>query len=154
MPKSIVVDPAKVRQRSTIKINDIPVNAYQGDFATEKKKYGDDGLKTIYRDMAFIREFETMLDEIKRMGSYQGIEYNHKGTGPPLYRTGSGGGRPVLQPRRRRSDLRLPPEPRRDPRQMFLRRSQAFRRASDGDYEELYGVAPPSRLPKRDIRDR
>ena len=79
MPKSILVDPAKVRKPGKITFTDIPVNAYTGDFAKEKKKYGEEGLKTIYRDMAFIREFETMLDEIKRMGTYQGIEYDHKG---------------------------------------------------------------------------
>ena len=33
----------------------------------------------IYRDMVFIREFETMLDRIKKEGVYQGIEYHHKG---------------------------------------------------------------------------
>ncbi|WP_319562040.1 thiamine pyrophosphate-dependent enzyme [Marispirochaeta sp.] len=79
MPKSILVDPAKVRKPGKIKIKDIPVNAYEGNFEKEKKKYGVDGLKTIYRDMSYIREFETMLDQIKKMGSYQGIEYNHKG---------------------------------------------------------------------------
>lgn len=79
MPKSLVVDPKAVRKSSAIKIKDIPVNAYKADFAKEKKTHGEDGLKTIYRDMAFIREFETMLDEIKRMGAYEGIEYNHKG---------------------------------------------------------------------------
>jgi 2-oxoisovalerate dehydrogenase E1 component len=33
----------------------------------------------IYRDMVVIREFETMLDRIKKEGVYQGIEYQHKG---------------------------------------------------------------------------
>ena len=79
MPKTIVVDPKRVRKSSTIKFKDIPVNAYVSDYAREKKTHGEEGLKTIYRDMAFIREFETMLDEIKRMGSYEGIEYDHKG---------------------------------------------------------------------------
>ncbi len=79
MPKSITVDPKVVRKPSKLKIKDIPVNAYVSDFEKEKKKYGVDGLKTIYRDMFFIREFETMLDEFKKMGSYAGIEYNHKG---------------------------------------------------------------------------
>ncbi|MDC7125990.1 MAG: thiamine pyrophosphate-dependent enzyme [Spirochaetales bacterium] len=79
MPKSMLVDPEAVRKPSTLKFNDIKINAYKSDFAKEKKKYGIDGLKNIYRDMCFIREFETMLDEIKKMGSYEGIEYNHKG---------------------------------------------------------------------------
>jgi 2-oxoisovalerate dehydrogenase E1 component len=33
----------------------------------------------MYRDMVYIREFETMLDRIKKEGSYQGIEYDHRG---------------------------------------------------------------------------
>ena len=37
------------------------------------------GLIRIFRDMVLIREFETMLDRIKKEGSYQGIEYQHKG---------------------------------------------------------------------------
>ena len=33
----------------------------------------------MYRDMVYIREFESMLDRIKKEGVYQGIEYNHRG---------------------------------------------------------------------------
>ena len=33
----------------------------------------------IYRDMAIIREFETMLNAIKTTGEYNGIQYNHPG---------------------------------------------------------------------------
>jgi 2-oxoisovalerate dehydrogenase E1 component len=36
-------------------------------------------LVRIFRDMVVIREFETMLDRIKKEGVYQGIEYQHKG---------------------------------------------------------------------------
>jgi len=79
MPKSILVDPKDVRKKDTIKIKDIPVNQYKPDFEKEKKKYGEDGLKRIYWDMLLIREFETMLNEIKQRGNYQGIEYNHRG---------------------------------------------------------------------------
>ncbi len=31
----------------------------------------------IFRDMAFLREFETMVHEIKTMGSYNGIEHTY-----------------------------------------------------------------------------
>jgi 2-oxoisovalerate dehydrogenase E1 component len=79
MPKSLVVDPKDVRKSTKIKIKDIPVNQYTPDFEKEKKKYGVDGLKNIYYQMLLIREFETMLDSIKKQGNYQGIEYNHRG---------------------------------------------------------------------------
>ncbi|MEZ4605562.1 MAG: thiamine pyrophosphate-dependent enzyme [Deinococcales bacterium] len=36
-------------------------------------------LKRMYRDMLYIREFESMLDRFKREGSYEGITYNHRG---------------------------------------------------------------------------
>ncbi len=79
MPKSLVVDPKDVRKSTKLKIKDIPVNQYQPDFEKEKKKYGVDGLKNIYYQMLLIREFETMLDSIKKQGNYEGIEYNHRG---------------------------------------------------------------------------
>ncbi len=79
MPKILVVDPKEVRKPQTLKIADIPVNQYQPNFKKEKKTFGKDGLKQIYLDMLYIREFETMLNSIKTQGSYEGIEYNHRG---------------------------------------------------------------------------
>ena len=79
MPKSMVVDPSVVRKPQMLKIKDIPVNQYTPDFKKEVQTYGKDGLKEMFIDMLFIREFETMLDTIKKQGVYQGIEYNHKG---------------------------------------------------------------------------
>jgi len=79
MPQSQVVDPAVVRQSGTITVKDIPVNSYQPDPTGEIKKYGKKTLKRVLYDMLTIREFETMLNEIKLTGSYRGIEYNHRG---------------------------------------------------------------------------
>ena len=79
MPKSLPIDPVDIRKSGTIKINDIPANKYKPDFKKEEKLYGKDGLLGAYYDMLIIREFETMLDQIKKEGAYQGMEYNHKG---------------------------------------------------------------------------
>jgi 2-oxoisovalerate dehydrogenase E1 component len=79
MPKSIHVDPATVRKSSTLKIKDIPVNAYKADFAKEKARWGQERLVRAWYDMATIREFELMLNAFKTQGSWNGIEYNHKG---------------------------------------------------------------------------
>ena len=79
MPKSLLVDPAKVRQKGLITFETIPVNAYEADPVAEKAEYGEDGLVEILRQMLLIREFETMLNDIKTLGSYAGIEYNHRG---------------------------------------------------------------------------
>src|SRR5215468_2571490 len=79
MTKSITIDPTEVRAQSTLQGPEIPVNAYTSSPKAEAKKYGTANLVRIYRDMLYIREFETMLDRIKKEGTYEGIEYNHKG---------------------------------------------------------------------------
>jgi 2-oxoisovalerate dehydrogenase E1 component len=79
MTKTITIDPTDVRARAVVSTAEVPMNVYVADPVMEKAKYGADNLIRIYRDMVFIREFETMLDRIKREGSYEGIEYNHKG---------------------------------------------------------------------------
>jgi len=79
MPKSIVVDPKKIRKSGTIEIPAIPVNSYVTDPKKEAKKYGKKRLNLIYQDMLFIREFESMLNSIKTQGAYQGVPYEHKG---------------------------------------------------------------------------
>ena len=79
MPKSLTVDPVEVRKPGTVTVPPIPVNAYVRDFATEKQRYGADGLVAMLHDMIAIREFETMLNSIKTTGGWNGIEYNHKG---------------------------------------------------------------------------
>jgi len=79
MPKSIVVDPNKVRKAGQIEIPPIPVNQYAADPKKEEKKYGKKRLLKMYQDMVFIREFETMLNNIKQQGEYRGIPYDHKG---------------------------------------------------------------------------
>ncbi|NJN96612.1 MAG: dehydrogenase, partial [Anaerolineales bacterium] len=79
MTKLITIDPTEVRQHSVLKSREIPINAYVSDPQAEAKKYGRDNLVRIYRDMVYLREFETMLDRIKKEGVYEGIEYNHKG---------------------------------------------------------------------------
>ncbi len=79
MPKSITIDPSEVRRRSTLTSPEIPLNTYVPNPQAEAKKYGRDNLVRMYRDMVYIREFETMLDRIKKEGQYHGIEYNHAG---------------------------------------------------------------------------
>ncbi len=79
MPKNLIVDPTVVRKPGVLKIKDIPLNQYQPDPGREAARYGRETLQRVYHDMLLIREFETMLDQIKRQGAYQGIKYNHAG---------------------------------------------------------------------------
>jgi len=79
MPKSLLIQPAEVRKAQVIKIKDIPVNQYKPDFKKELATYGKERLLRVWYDMVTIREFESMLNAFKTMGSWNGIEYNHKG---------------------------------------------------------------------------
>jgi 2-oxoisovalerate dehydrogenase E1 component len=79
MPKNQFINPNEVRKAGTIEFQPIPVNQYSKSIADERSNFSDDDLLRIYRDMAVIREFETMLNLIKIRGEYNGIAYNHPG---------------------------------------------------------------------------
>ncbi len=79
MPKSQFIDPKKVRKAGKIKMSDIAVNQYATPFADEVKNFSKEELVRIYHDMAMIREFETMLNQIKIASEYNGIKYDHPG---------------------------------------------------------------------------
>lgn len=79
MPKSITVDPSQVRRRASLTSIEVPLNAYLPNPKAEAKKYGQENLLRMYRDMVYIREFETLLDRIKKEGKYQDVEYSHAG---------------------------------------------------------------------------
>ena len=81
MVKQLMVVPEEVRRTETIQLGTIPVNTYRKTLGEEVDAGHLDAGQAlhIYRDMVVIREFETMLDQIKKMGSYQGIAYDHKG---------------------------------------------------------------------------
>ena len=79
MPKSQFSDPKELRAAGWIKFTDIPVNQYNKSITEEKKLYSKEDFLRIYHDMAVIREFETMLNEIKTKSAYNGVEYNNPG---------------------------------------------------------------------------
>ena len=55
------------------------MNAYAATPEQEAAKFGSENLVRIYRDMVYIREFESMLDGVKKEGAYRGVEYDHRG---------------------------------------------------------------------------
>ena len=79
MPKSQFIDPVEIRKSGWIKFDDIPVNRYDRTIEQEKENFTTVDFLRIYRDMAIIREFETMLNAIKTTNEYNGIQYNHPG---------------------------------------------------------------------------
>ena len=79
MPKSLFVDPKEIRSKGEIVFENIPVNKYKKTIAQERKKYGDKDLIRIFRDISILREFESMLSQIKTQGVYDGIETTYPG---------------------------------------------------------------------------
>ena len=79
MPKSLFVDPAETRAPGKITFDEIPVNVYNKTVAEERSRYSDDDLVRIYRDITVLREFESMLNQIKTQGVYNGIETTYPG---------------------------------------------------------------------------
>ncbi len=81
MPKTQYVSPDEMRKPGKITFTDIPVNTYQKTVAKAKRdgEMADADFFRIYRDMVYIREFETMLNLIKTRGEYQGVAYDYPG---------------------------------------------------------------------------
>lgn len=82
MTKKLMIVPDKVRKSASLNLGKIPVNAYKKsiqDELADKNGLSPERLLRVYRDMAVIREFETMLDNIKKLGAYQSISYTHAG---------------------------------------------------------------------------
>ncbi len=79
MPKSQYISPEKAFEKGFLEINKIPLCQYDASLEDEKKIYTKEDFLRIYRDMRIIREFETMLNEIKTKSVYNGVEYNNPG---------------------------------------------------------------------------
>jgi 2-oxoisovalerate dehydrogenase E1 component len=79
MPKSIPIDPETVFARGRIHFSDIEINAYHRTIEEELATYSRDDFLNIWLDMCAIREFESVLHEIKTRGSYKGVSYSHLG---------------------------------------------------------------------------
>ncbi|MBQ3304725.1 MAG: dehydrogenase, partial [Clostridia bacterium] len=79
MSKQLFVDPNERRATGTIHFEDIPVCTYKKTVKDEVGNFTREQLVNIYRDMLTLREFETMINEIKINGQYCGVAYNHPG---------------------------------------------------------------------------
>ena len=98
MPKSLFYGPDEIRKPGAITFEDIPVNTYNKTIEEERARYSDDDLVRIFRDITILREFESMLSQIKTQGMYNGIETTYPrssftGTGS----CGCGSGIPARQ---------------------------------------------------------
>ena len=79
MPKSIIIEPEKVFASETIRFSDIPLNAYRKTREEELASFSREDFLSIWQDLCAIREFETILNEIKTKGVYKAVAYNHAG---------------------------------------------------------------------------
>jgi len=79
MPKSIVLKPETLLAEDRIRFADIPVNTYSKTIEEERSVFSPQDFLAIWRDMAAIREFEVILNEIKTKRLYKGIAYDHRG---------------------------------------------------------------------------
>lgn len=79
MPKNQYISPSDAFASGFLTFDKIPLCQYKKTLAQEKKLYTKADFLRIYRDMRIIREFETMLNEIKTKSVYNGVEYTNPG---------------------------------------------------------------------------
>jgi len=79
MPKNQYISPSDAFASGYLSFDKIPLCQYKKTLAQEKKLYTKEDFLRIYRDMRIIREFETMLNEIKTKSVYNGVEYTNPG---------------------------------------------------------------------------
>ncbi|MCS6775530.1 MAG: thiamine pyrophosphate-dependent enzyme [Chloroherpetonaceae bacterium] len=79
MPRSLAIRPDDVRRSGQLEFKPIPINQYRRTLRDELDRFAREDLMRIHRDMALIRAFESMLNDVKLKGNYRGIEYNHRG---------------------------------------------------------------------------
>lgn len=79
MPKEKFIDPREILKPGKITFKDIPVNTYQKPLSEEVDSYSRDDFLRMYHDMATLREFESMLHEIKVKGEYEGYKFSYPG---------------------------------------------------------------------------
>lgn len=81
MPKSLYIDPDKMRAEGKVSFDDIPINTYKKTVKEEfdEGNYTKEDLLRIFRDMTICREFEDMLNQIKTQARYADVETTYPG---------------------------------------------------------------------------
>ena len=79
MTKKLEIYPEEIFAPGEINIPAIPVCQYNKSIKDEKKLYSKEDFTTIYHDMVVLRTFETIINELKLHGEYDGVKYNHPG---------------------------------------------------------------------------
>ncbi len=79
MVKELTVAPEDVRKSFTLNVPEIPCCTYATPLAEATGMVPAADMLRMHRDMCVLREFETMLDKVKKEGAYNNVEYKHRG---------------------------------------------------------------------------
>ena len=79
MPKNLIIDPNFIRAQGKIQFTDIPVNVYNKSIKDEKENFSKQDFVRIFNDIAMLREFESMINDIKIKNEYQGFKHSYPG---------------------------------------------------------------------------
>lgn len=79
MTKELYLDPQKLRAKGVAKFKDIQLNSYQKQMKDVLGEYDKKSLKDLFLDMLVIREFETMMQDLRLTGKYCEVEYDYSG---------------------------------------------------------------------------
>jgi 2-oxoisovalerate dehydrogenase E1 component len=79
MPISQFIDPKEVRKPSCLHIPDIQINSCQKKLKDVRGEFSDADLVAMFRDMRLIREFENMVQAVRTVKNYNGVEYSYTG---------------------------------------------------------------------------
>ncbi len=79
MVKQIFVDPLIVRKKRSIDLGTIQINKFDQSMADSLRSIDNEVATKIYRDLFLIRNFELMLEEIKKFGKYRDLSFKYAG---------------------------------------------------------------------------
>ena len=79
MAKQIMIDPDQLRKQSEESFKNIPVNVYRKRMRDLRGEFTNEQLLHIYYDMLAIRQFETMLQDLRLTGKFRELAYNYTG---------------------------------------------------------------------------
>ncbi len=79
MPVSQFINPADVRKTGVLRTRDIPLNTYRKTLKDVKGGFPREDLVAMFRDMRVIREFENMVQAVRTVKNYNGVDYSYTG---------------------------------------------------------------------------
>jgi len=79
MPVNMLINPDIVRKTGSLHIPEIPLCTYKKTLKDVRKEFPNEDLVNMYRDMRLIREFEYMVQGVRTIKEYRGVQYAYTG---------------------------------------------------------------------------